>query len=133
MNDQLNNQMTLHTNPGCTMPTTTGMMTGQAGNLDCEGNNGCAVTAAGTWYSYGPGFNSIGGGWYAMERSTWNIKVWFWPRYGPVPSDVQNPTGTVNTDSWVRDPLRRGRAQSELTGDSAGYPHCLLPQLAVQP
>ena len=55
--------------------------------------------------SYGPAFNSAGGGWYAMERTDSFIKVWFWTRgSGAVPSDVSSGATTVNTDNWVRAP-----------------------------
>ena len=76
-------------------------MIGSAGNLDCQGNNGCGVQATGTEYSYGTGFNSVGGGWYAMERTSKFIKVWFWPRYVSVRDDVRYATASVNTDKWV--------------------------------
>ena len=66
------------------------------------GNAGCGVTAP-TANSYGPSFNSAGGGWYAMERTNSFIKVWFWTRSsGSVPSDVSSGATTVNTDNWVR-------------------------------
>ena len=54
--------------------------------------------------SFGPSFNSAGGGWYAMERTDSFIKVWFWTRNaGNVPSDVKNGATTVDTDNWVCD------------------------------
>jgi hypothetical protein len=38
-----------------------------------------------------------------MERTNSTIKVWFWPRNSTyVPGDVQNDTGNVDTDAWVR-------------------------------
>ncbi len=71
--------------------------------------------------SYGPAFNSNGGGWYvrdtmdqrsligifllcrfAVERTSTFIKAWFWPRNaGNVPVDVKNGQTVVNTGSWV--------------------------------
>lgn len=72
--------------------------------LDCDvntdGNSGCGVQAAGA-DSFGPAFNSAGGGFYAMERTTDFIKIWFWSRGDAVPSDVSNSVGTVDTDNWV--------------------------------
>ena len=32
--------------------------------------------------SYGPAFNRAGGGWYAIERTSESIKIWFWSRQG---------------------------------------------------
>ena len=83
------------------MPSNSGPMIGSAGNLDCQGQNGCGVQATGIEYSYGTGFNSVGGGFYAMERTGQFIKVWYWQRYGSVPSDVANPGSSVDTDNWV--------------------------------
>jgi hypothetical protein len=70
--------------------------------------------------SYGPAFNSNGGGWsvvcltcrmeilthpstrYAVERTDSSINIWFWARNdGLVPSDVANGRSSVNTDHWV--------------------------------
>ncbi|KAF7794195.1 hypothetical protein EIP86_005327 [Pleurotus ostreatoroseus] len=100
VNDQSDNQITLHTAAGCTMPSGTSPMTGSQGSLDCEGNEGCGISATGTANSYGPSFNQNGGGFYAMERNNNFIKVWFWPRQGDVPSDVLNSAKTVDTDAW---------------------------------
>lgn len=52
--------------------------------------------------SYGPAFNSAGGGWYAMERTNQHINVYFWSRNdGSVPSDVKNGASSINTSNWV--------------------------------
>lgn len=75
-------------------------MTGNAGNNDCEGNNGCGVQAP-TADSYGPSFNAIGGGFYAMERTDSSISVWFFPRNGNVPGDLQSGAQSIDTDNWV--------------------------------
>jgi len=92
------NQMTLHTNAGCSM-------NGQAqtgrtvqGNCDVAqtGNAGCGVqnTKAN---SYGDNFNRAGGGAYAMERSGDRIKVWFFPK-GQYPADLLS--GSPNPCNW---------------------------------
>ena len=91
--------MTLHTNPGCTMPAAGRDMTGAATTLDCEGYTGCGVTATQA-NSYGPSFNAIGGGYYAMERTATDIRVWFFPR-GSAPSDLANGASSINTSNWV--------------------------------
>jgi hypothetical protein len=71
--------------------------------------------------SFGPGFNSIGGGWYitamtifpllsrltffcryAMERTNDYIKVWFWERSDTsAPFDAISGAWSINTDNWV--------------------------------
>ncbi|TFK39334.1 putative laminarinase [Crucibulum laeve] len=103
VNDQAPNAATLHTSAGCTMPASRSQ-TGTSGQLDCNvavnGNTGCGVKMS-TAQSYGPSFNSNGGGWYAMERRSNFIKVWFWGRNdGSVPSDVKNGASGINTDTW---------------------------------
>ena len=86
------------------MPGGRGPMSGSAGNLDCQWYNGCGVQATGssTPDSYGPSFNTNGGGWYGMERNNEFIKVWFWPRNAAnVPNDVKTGASTVDTGAWV--------------------------------
>ncbi|KAJ7668207.1 glycoside hydrolase family 16 protein [Mycena rosella] len=83
VNDQGTDQSTLHTAPGCTMP-------------DSRPETGLAEAT-----SYGPAFNANGGGWYAMERTSDFIYVWFWARGdSSVPSDVAAGGSTVDTQFW---------------------------------
>ncbi|KAG8835534.1 hypothetical protein FRC17_002763 [Serendipita sp. 399] len=104
VNDQTPNAMTLHTTEGCTMPLSRSQK-GTAVTTDCywltNGNSGCGVISE-NGNSYGPPFNSVGGGWYAMERTPTFIKVWFWPRNdASVPADVKTlGQSVINTDSW---------------------------------
>ncbi|KAJ6481084.1 glycoside hydrolase family 16 protein [Mycena sanguinolenta] len=103
VNDQGTDQITLHTSPGCTMPASR-TQTGTSLLLDCDtsvnGNAGCGVTV-GKAPSYGPTFNSDGGGWYAIERTTSFINVWFWSRNdASVPADVKAGGTSVNTNAW---------------------------------
>ncbi|KAF8636312.1 hypothetical protein AX17_003632 [Amanita inopinata Kibby_2008] len=102
VNDQAPNRVSLHTSPGCTMPQSRAEL-GTPLQLDCNtqvnSNAGCGVLFP-TTNSYGPPFNSIGGGWYALERTNQQIRVWFWPRNGAVPSDVSSGSSTVNPDNW---------------------------------
>ncbi|EIM80617.1 2 beta-glucan [Stereum hirsutum FP-91666 SS1] len=103
VNDQVPNQSTLHTSSGCTMPSSRSE-TGNIVGTDCvaadAGNAGCGVQMADA-NSYGPPFNSNGGGFYAMERTSSFIKVWFWARDdGSVPSDVSSGASSVDTDNW---------------------------------
>ncbi|KAF8703051.1 hypothetical protein AX14_014249 [Amanita brunnescens Koide BX004] len=102
VNDQSPNTATLHTGEGCAMPGSDDQL-GSTVNTDCNvqinGNAGCGVRFP-TAQSYGTSFNSIGGGWYAMERSNACIRVWFWPRNGAVPSDVRSGASSVETENW---------------------------------
>ncbi|KAI0314134.1 hypothetical protein OF83DRAFT_1138228 [Amylostereum chailletii] len=78
----------------------TGTTTQNNCDTNVDGNAGCGVHSTGA-NSYGPAFNSNGGGWYAMERTNTFIKVWFWPRNsGSVPSDVSGGASSINTDNW---------------------------------
>ncbi|KAJ7710329.1 glycoside hydrolase family 16 protein [Mycena rosella] len=93
VNDQGTDQSTLHTAPGLTPVSS-----------DCDGttpsNTGCDVRLAEAT-SYGPAFNANGGGWYAMERTSDFIYVWFWARGdSSVPSDVAAGGSTVDTLFW---------------------------------
>jgi hypothetical protein len=74
VHDYTNNQATLHTNPGCTLSSTSSASLSISGNAlggtDCgaasTGNAGCGIRASSD-NSFGAGFNSIGGGIYASE------------------------------------------------------------------
>jgi len=90
VNKQDINQMTLHTNAGCTVGNQ--WQTGRTVQSNCDvaatGNAGCGVqTVKGN--SYGTSFNRNGGGIYAMERTDVSIRVWFFPR-NAIPGDVVN-------------------------------------------
>ncbi|CAE6434589.1 unnamed protein product [Rhizoctonia solani] len=92
VNDQAPNAATLHTTAGTT--TTTDC------NWQVNGNAGCGVKNP-LANSYGPTFNSNGGGWYAMERTSSYIKVWFWPRNSAtVPQQVRNGGSSIDTSTW---------------------------------
>ncbi|KIY67870.1 glycoside hydrolase family 16 protein [Cylindrobasidium torrendii FP15055 ss-10] len=103
VNNQPNDQVALHTATGCTVPETRDQ-TGTTLMTDCDanivGNPGCGVESASA-VSFGPGFNSNGGGWYAVERTADFIKVWFWARNdAAVPSGVAEGSDSVTTDNW---------------------------------
>nr|GAT50274.1 glycoside hydrolase family 16 protein [Mycena chlorophos] len=104
VNDQGTDQITLHTNPGCTMPSSGRTQTGTVVGTDCDaeanGNAGCGVKST-VASSYGPSFNAAGGGWYAIERTNTFINVWFWTRDASnVPADVRAGGTSVNTGGW---------------------------------
>lgn len=82
---QSQNAMTLHTSASCSM-----------NSQSCAGQPGCGTQNAGS-LSYGDGFNNNKGGVYAMEWTSDNIKIWFWPR-GSVPSDALGEA--PNPSSW---------------------------------
>lgn len=102
VNDHGVNQATLHTSAGCTMSGQS--QTGTTVGTDCDANDnsnaGCGVQVN-KGNSFGPSFNSNGGGWYAMERTNSFINIFFWERNdGSVPSDVKSGASSVNTGNW---------------------------------
>jgi hypothetical protein len=72
VNDYTDNQMTIHTNPGCTIPSASSSVLAISGSViggtNCAavdtGNQGCGIRSSSS-ASYGPGFNAMGGGVYA--------------------------------------------------------------------
>ena len=63
-------------------------------------NAGCGIKSNDP-ASYGPNFNSNGGGWYVVERSSTYIKVWFWPRGASnVPAAVRKGEGKADTSTF---------------------------------
>ncbi|KAM5532954.1 hypothetical protein V8D89_013372 [Ganoderma adspersum] len=96
------NQATLHTTSGCTVGgsrSMTGTAVGTNCDVDATGNAGCSVLSTSS-KSFGVNFNSNGGGFFGMERSSSGVKVWFWPRHASTPSDVLNGATSVNTANW---------------------------------
>ncbi|TFK36778.1 endo-1,3(4)-beta-glucanase [Crucibulum laeve] len=104
VHDYTNNQATIHTNVGCTIASTnkdTLAISGSViGGTDCAalttGNQGCGIRAS-TSNSFGAGFNSNGGGVYAMKWDSSGIAVYFFPR-GSVPADITNQV--PQPDTW---------------------------------
>jgi hypothetical protein len=63
-------------------------------------NLGCGVSAS-NQNSFGPNFNSVGGGYFVLERTSTFMKIWFWQRGDPsVPPNVASGGSTVTTDGW---------------------------------
>ncbi|KAL1306214.1 hypothetical protein AAFC00_004310 [Neodothiora populina] len=97
VNKGTNNQISAHTGDNCSMA-----FTGQSGwtyTTDCAlstgGATGCGVGASQS-NTYGDGFNSIGGGVYAMQWTSAFIKVWFFPR-GSIPASITAGTPDYTT------------------------------------
>ncbi|KAF5386130.1 hypothetical protein D9615_002503 [Tricholomella constricta] len=99
------NLASLHTTPGCSMREPRGQ-NGQVISSNCDTNvnynQGCG-TSFSKGNSYGAGFNSVGGGWFVLERSgAEGINIWFWSRSDPsVPLSVSQGFKTLSpNDSW---------------------------------
>jgi len=101
VHDNEHNQVTWHTGPGCNL-TPNANFTGQlVGGLDCDGtvsgNPGCGITE---WSraSYGPYFDSQGGGVYAMKWDDEGIAVWNFYR-AAIPQDITDGQ-SPNPSTW---------------------------------
>ncbi|KAF8442810.1 glycoside hydrolase family 16 protein [Boletus edulis BED1] len=97
------NIASLHTGSNCNMPPARNM-TGQSVGQDCAayetGNDGCGVQFV-DHASFGHLFNNAQGGWYAVERTTSDIKVYFWSRNdSSVPHQVGWSYDIIEPDTW---------------------------------
>jgi hypothetical protein len=97
INQMTQNQITLHTKPGC-VPSTSGTGT-VTGNSDCGANGGSVGCGAldNHQNGWGNSFNAAGGGVYAMEWTASAITVWFF-QAGQVPSDISR--GAPKPSGW---------------------------------
>ncbi|KAG6380032.1 glycoside hydrolase family 16 protein [Boletus reticuloceps] len=95
------NQSTLHTSPSqCVVPESL-LPVKHDLLLLVNGNAGCGVKLTEDYNSFGPGFNNIGGGWYAIERTNNYISIWFWERGdASAPSDATSGAATIDTSNW---------------------------------
>ncbi|KZO94279.1 glycoside hydrolase family 16 protein [Calocera viscosa TUFC12733] len=103
VNLALTNQMALHTEDGCTVPSSalmTGTLTDDDCGTDATKTQGCTVTDA-NQDSYGAAFAAAGGGVYATLLADTGVYIWFFSRAN-VPSDlsVSNPNSSPNPDGW---------------------------------
>ncbi|KAF7784589.1 CAZyme family GH16 [Agaricus bisporus var. burnettii] len=104
VHDYTNNQATIHTEVGCTLPSTdqgvlaiSGSVIGLSNCAAAEtGNQGCGIRASSN-KSFGASFNNNGGGTYAMKWDTSGIAIYFFPR-GSEPADIT--AGKPEPDSW---------------------------------
>lgn len=101
VNNQVSNQMALHTSDGCTLTSSTTSYTGTTNSTNCyEGandNSGCAISD-GNSDSYGADFAAGGGGVWVTELASTGISIWFFSRSN-VPSAVSNATSSIDTSS----------------------------------
>ncbi|KAI1426839.1 glycoside hydrolase family 16 protein [Xylaria sp. FL1777] len=107
------NLYSAHTTTGCQAPSTG--FTGLQGSTDCSinpDNVGCNYVAprAGS-ATYGDSFNIIGGGVYAMEWDSQDIKIWHFPRIA-IPYDISH------APIITPDPARWGPPQARFGGSN---------------
>ncbi|KAG6335282.1 hypothetical protein ID866_3811 [Astraeus odoratus] len=105
VHDNEHNQVTWHTAPGCNLTATTNftgtvVQTNGVDNLQCNAlinsNAGCGITE---WSraSYGPYFDSQGGGVFAMKWDSNGIAVWSFYR-AAIPQDINE--GLPDPSNW---------------------------------
>ncbi|OXC71023.1 hypothetical protein AYX13_00440 [Cryptococcus neoformans] len=106
VNDFTQNQVSLHTGVGCTIPSDTNgkqlatLTTGSYDSYDCSSahtsNQGCGARDETNDNSYGSNFNSVNGGVYALRWDKSGIAAWFFQRDG-IPSDITNNSPDPST------------------------------------
>ncbi|KAK7453491.1 hypothetical protein VKT23_011768 [Stygiomarasmius scandens] len=93
------NQMALHTLPGCNLPQNTGH-TGRTIDTDCSTGTGCLVQETKP-NSYGSGFSNAGGGVFALQLDVSGIYMWFWSRPDIPPSVAgANSSSSLDLTDW---------------------------------
>ncbi|KIK98984.1 glycoside hydrolase family 16 protein [Paxillus rubicundulus Ve08.2h10] len=101
VNLQTNNQMSLHTEPGCTQVSpneTSTLVTSTNCAYDANSNQGCIVQDPSTT-SFGAGFAGPGGGAYVTEFATTGISIWFFER-SQIPSTLANNESIIDTATF---------------------------------
>ncbi|KAI9666365.1 MAG: hypothetical protein M1821_004301 [Bathelium mastoideum] len=95
VNSATNDQMTLHTAPGCTVTVGGSGQTGSLGATDCganAGQTGCDVVSNNAG-SFGTDLNGV----YATLWESSGIQIWYFPR-GNIPGDITN--NNPNPSGW---------------------------------
>lgn len=94
VNSVAGNAYTLHTSDGCTLAKSS-IATGTSLVTDCYNQPGCSYKDTDS-ASFGPAFNSAGGGAYAAYFDDDGIKIWFWER-SDIPSSITNGSPDMST------------------------------------
>lgn len=94
VNKATNDQSTLHTNSGCTFGNAPTNYTGHTGNTNCNGDSGCSIESKSA-SSFGAAFNKKNGGLYAMQWTSWGIRIWFWQE-GDIPTNAMSDAPDSN-------------------------------------
>ncbi|KAI9573503.1 glycoside hydrolase family 16 protein [Boletus coccyginus] len=101
VNLQTNNQMSLHTETGCTQVSpneTSTLVTSTNCSYVANENQGCIVMDPSS-ASFGAGFANASGGAFVTELATTGISVWFFPR-SQIPSALSNNESTIDTSTF---------------------------------
>jgi len=98
------NQMGLHTLPGCMQTTGSDQLGTSGSDPDCNQGNaseGCSVKDTTSMPSYGQAFNNEGGGVWATQFDVSGVFIWFWDR-ATVPAELQKNASaqTLDISTW---------------------------------
>lgn len=96
------NQMALHTLPGCYHNTTPPNQMGISDptKVDCSQPSGCVVSESAP-NSFGQGFANAGGGVFGVQFDVAGVFIWFWSRPS-IPASIANAnaTSSINVSDW---------------------------------
>jgi len=96
-----NAEISLHTEPGCSIVNST-MTSTTINSTDCSylanSNSGCGIAVPDP-KSYGAGFAAAGGGVFVTEFAATAISVWFFSR-SEVPSSLQGNASSIDTAAF---------------------------------
>ncbi|KAN0130624.1 glycoside hydrolase family 16 protein [Lactarius tabidus] len=101
VNNVLNAQMALHTEPGCTVVNavqTSTLVNTTDCNVQADENMGCVVENPDR-NSYGAAFAAAGGGVFATELAEEGISIWFFERQ-KIPSSISRGSTSVDTSTF---------------------------------
>ncbi|KAL2889769.1 putative endo-1 3(4)-beta-glucanase [Ceratocystis lukuohia] len=87
VNLETENHITLHTGPGCSITTEGSDESSVPVDPNCNLNQGKTGCSQNTKAPFGPAFNELGGGVYAMDWTSKYISVYFFPR-DSIPADI---------------------------------------------
>ncbi|KZS87007.1 hypothetical protein SISNIDRAFT_323946 [Sistotremastrum niveocremeum HHB9708] len=101
VNMMQNNQMALHTDPGCILipPSPAPPGQGIVGETDCSTAAGCVYLDQDT-RSYGQAFADNGGGVWATQFDVSGVFIWFWSRSDVPPSISSAGDGPMDISQW---------------------------------
>ncbi|KAF8801580.1 hypothetical protein BYT27DRAFT_7198151 [Phlegmacium glaucopus] len=99
INNMNNNQVALHTTPGCFQADVT-TQSGTTDETDCSTPQGCLV-AENKPNSFGPGFATAGGGVFATQIDVTGVYIWFFSR-PDIPANLRQATTSsqIDTTTW---------------------------------
>ncbi|KAF7986305.1 hypothetical protein HWV62_35260 [Athelia sp. TMB] len=101
------NEMVIHTRPGCTKTTPQTQTSKSIESTDCSTASGCVVQESAA-NSYGANFAQAGGGVWAMQFDVSGINIWFWRSTSESAIDIstwgnpsaQFPSATCNMQKY---------------------------------